>query len=332
MTLLMDMLSDTVQSTVDGITGDSSDGEGDMPPPPPDPARTVSDKLNAGMGALGMPLELMNEGFAAVTDGIAQAFPPLPAAFLGCLYLGPPHGHLHPPSYTPPVTPAPIPLPSLGPVVLGTCIQVLINGIPAARAGDLGFAVTCAGFFPLFEVFTGSSKVFIGGSRAARMLDLCRACQPSVGGPARAMSRAMAAAAKAAAVVEKATEVAQVVTTVAGVGADVVDAATASDPDEAAADALSAGLGAAQAALDAATAVLSEMMGRDLAVPPSMGVLMLGAPNVLIGGFPMPNFPDPIGAVVGKLAAKHHAAKEHAKEKEHAPDPKRKVGCPSCPE
>jgi RHS repeat-associated protein len=123
------------------------------------------------MGAIQAPVTLLNDGFALATAGIAKLFPPLPAATLGMLHLGFPHTHVHPPAM-------PIPLPSLGPVALAGCASVLINGIPAARAGDIGIALGCGSLSPPFEVFTGSSKVFFGGARAARMLDITRHCQP----------------------------------------------------------------------------------------------------------------------------------------------------------
>ena len=58
-------------------------------------------------------------------------------------------------------------------------MSVLINGLPAARNGDMGLAVWCGGYFPIFEVMTGSSHVFIGGSRAARqVMDVTYHCLP----------------------------------------------------------------------------------------------------------------------------------------------------------
>jgi uncharacterized Zn-binding protein involved in type VI secretion len=60
--------------------------------------------------------------------------------------------------------------------MVGGCVSVLIGGLPAARAGDLGLAMTCVSFSPPFEIYTGSSKVFIGGSRAARMGDITKHC------------------------------------------------------------------------------------------------------------------------------------------------------------
>jgi len=120
-----------------------------LPPAPHNPARTVGTVLGAIGSLAALPLELANTGFAAATSEIAAAYPALPAATMMSLYIAPPHGHLHPPSLNPPAT-VPIPLPSLGPVIMGTCLRVQIN-MPATRAGDLGTAATCVGVCPMFE-------------------------------------------------------------------------------------------------------------------------------------------------------------------------------------
>ena len=81
-----------------------------------------------------------------------------------------------------------------------------INGKPAARAGDIGFSPTCCGLpLGMYEVKTGSSKVFIGGSRAARMTDFTHHCTPV---PQGAATRAATKAAKAAAAAAKAANIA----------------------------------------------------------------------------------------------------------------------------
>ncbi|MBC8071250.1 MAG: PAAR domain-containing protein, partial [Deltaproteobacteria bacterium] len=105
------------------------------------------------------------------------------------MYLAPPHCHSHPPSLIPPAPP--IPLPSIGMIMVAGCMSVLINGLPAARCGDYGLAPTCVGIMPIFEVKTGSSQVFIGGSRAARLLDFAKACPgpPEPPGPPAPPSR-----------------------------------------------------------------------------------------------------------------------------------------------
>src|ERR1035438_6600160 len=76
--------------------------------------------------------------------------------------------------------------------MFGTSVQVLINGKPAARCGDLGLNPTCCGLPPIFQVFTGSSNVFIGGKRAARALDITQHCKPSGGDDAAKRGAALA--------------------------------------------------------------------------------------------------------------------------------------------
>jgi hypothetical protein len=41
----------------------------------------------------------------------------------------------------------------MGMITLGTSMQVLVQGNPAPRAGDLGLAPTCAGIMPFYRVF-----------------------------------------------------------------------------------------------------------------------------------------------------------------------------------
>jgi uncharacterized Zn-binding protein involved in type VI secretion len=105
--------------------------------------------------------------------------PALPAVRVLDLDVGLPHGHLHPPNLIPP---APmVPLPSTGPVLpipyVSGAATVLINGMPAARCGDMGAAIWCGGYFPMFEIFLGSSTVWIEGARAARVgTDITKHC------------------------------------------------------------------------------------------------------------------------------------------------------------
>ncbi|WP_394831699.1 PAAR domain-containing protein [Pendulispora rubella] len=291
-----------------------SPAPGEAPPPPPNPVRKLAEAAGGLMGLLGLPLELMNTGFAMVTAPLAALYPSLPAVTLGCLYVGPPHGHLHPPSFTPPATPAPVPLPSLGPVLLGCTPKVAICELPAARAGDLGLAVTCCGIMPMFEIFMGSSNVFFAGMRAARMGDLAKACLPSTGGPIRGLARAMMIAGAAVGA--------------AGVAADAMDAAEGvGGPEMAAASAMAAGFDAAALAVDTAAQALAAAMGKDAAVPPSMGVMMVGMPTVLVGGFQMINFPDPVMLLLEKLMKRRKPNKPEAKDD----DKEGTVGCTTCP-
>ncbi|WP_408890018.1 PAAR domain-containing protein [Myxococcus faecalis] len=258
------------------------------PERPRNALHTLSEGLGMVAGLPSMGINLLNEGFALATNSVSQALPSFPAATLGSMAVGIPHAHvLHPPSGPPPVPPTPMPV--LGAIALGTSVQVLINGMPAARCGDLGFTPTCCGLPPIFEVFTGSSKVFIGGARAARLLDLTYHCKPVP--PAGAAARGAAAALQAA---SKAMMVAGMAAQVASIAGDAVEAAGASaEGDAAMAGALgmSAGMMAAQMAADALAMAMGAAMGKDACVPPgTLGAVTLGAPNVLIGGFPMPSW------------------------------------------
>jgi uncharacterized Zn-binding protein involved in type VI secretion len=256
----------------------------------------------------------MNTGFALATSKISDMLPKFPAATLGSLYVAPlPHCHSHPLSLVPP-NPVPVPLPSLGPIMFGMSIKVLINGLPAARAGDIGLAPTCFGFTPFFEVKTGSSKVFIGGQRAARAIDFCSACVPG-GGAMDAFGIATLAIGTLA--------------SAAGVVADTQEAGDASAEGNAAmaaAKSLSAAMGAAQMAADAATMAIKALVGKDPSVPPMPSTPGMITPigcssTVLIGGFPMVNFPDPMAWLYKKLKAKFDKGKK-AKSGEE--------GCPTC--
>lgn len=290
-----------------------------VPAPPPNPKqqvakgiREVSDKYStvakyAGMVAnpsgavLGQVAESMDEKLASATSKISAMLPSYPAATQDSVALGAPHAHVaHPPSGPPPIPPTP--LPPLGPVILGTCKQVLINNKPAARCGDIGLNPTCCGIPPMYEIFTGSSKVFIGGARAARAkFDITMHCKPSAGGGggrAAAMAAKLAAKSAMIAKVAKAAAAAgRVAGTVSSAAGTVASAAgtaaqissTGADIVEAVAEGNTAMM-AAQMAADAAAMAASAAMGRDPVVPPTgtPGMILMGSPNVLIGGVPLP--------------------------------------------
>ncbi len=242
------------------------------PPKEQGAAGYVSQGISGITGVIGAPAQLIDTAFAVMTAPIAALFPAMPAITLLGLHLGTPHGHTHPPSLIPPA-PAPIPLPSMGVLVGAGSMSVLLGGMPAARAGDIGLAVTCGSLAPPFEVFTGSSNVFIGGARAARMLDITKHCNPGSMGP---FAIAMA---------------------VAGVVGGAAGAIATSN--------VNAGM---QAAADAAVLAIKLLVGKDPGIPPGIGTL-LGppVPNVLIGGFPCP----PVGEMAwgGILKALKAAAK-----------------------
>jgi uncharacterized Zn-binding protein involved in type VI secretion len=127
----------------------------------------------AAMGTLTAAEQAISAPLAAIP------FPRFPALRVGDLAVGLPHAHAHPPNWIPPAPP--VPLPSVGPVIkipiLSGANAVFINGQPAARCGDMGIGVWCGGYFPLYEIFLGSSHVWIEGSRAARLgIDITKHC------------------------------------------------------------------------------------------------------------------------------------------------------------
>lgn len=267
--------------------------------------QAIADPGAAIAGAVGGAID---EKMGSLTNGLSAAMPPFPAATMLKIALGIPHAHVkHPPSGPPPLPP--IPLPPLGPVMVGNCISVLINSMPAARCGDYGFNPTCCGIIPplsaMFEIVTGSSKVYIGGKRAARAnIDITMHCfkMPSpkvmvksaaLAKIAAAVGKVTAAAGKVAAVVGKVAQVAGTVATVASFASDFADAEASDDAAMAAAVALAAAMMAAQAAADAAAAALTKQIGTDQPMIPPIGtpgMILMGSPNVLISGVPLPSF------------------------------------------
>ena len=53
----------------------------------------------------------------------------------------------------------PTPLPSFGPILFGGAASVLVNGMAAARAGDIGMSITCGTLAPPFSIATGSNTL-----------------------------------------------------------------------------------------------------------------------------------------------------------------------------
>ncbi len=262
--------------------------------------RQVASTLGAIASLINAPKDMLDTGFANLTAPLAAVFPSMPAATLTTLYVGTPHAHLHPPSLIPPAPP--VPLPSLGPVMLGTFLRVLINGLPAARVKDIGIAFTCGGFFPFFQITLGSSNVFIGGHRAARMGDLCKACTEAENRDPSEAGAFLAKIGKMAGMALKGIHYLGLAAGVAGAAADLAEAAVEDQAAMASAKALAAAMGAAQMAADLAAAALTKMMGKDPGEPPSIGALMMGHPNVLIGGFPMFDIPNPATELLGCLS------------------------------
>ena len=270
---------------------------------------TIADPGAAIAGALGGAAD---EKMSNLVSGLAAALGEFPAATMTGMALGIPHAHVkHPPSGPPPLPP--IPFPPLGPVMFGINVTVLINNKPTARCGDYGLNPTCCGVVPplsaLFEIITGSSNVYIGGSRAARAnIDITMHCfhVPSpkmtvkVGKLAGVMSKVgkvagkvSAAAGKVAGAVGKVAAIAGKVAQVAQIASSFADAEAADDAAMAAAIGLSVAMMAAQAAADAASSAMTNQIGTDQPfIPPvgTPGMILVGSPNVMIGGFPLPSF------------------------------------------
>jgi RHS repeat-associated protein len=228
------------------------------------------------MDVSGMVSEIIDTGFATLTAPIAALFPALPALTLGALHVGLPHTHTHPPSLVPPAPP--IPLPSLGAVLAPGCVNVLIGGVPAARCGDIGMAVTCGSLAPPFEIATGSSSVFIGGRRAARVGDLTKHCQPST----------------------EATSM----PSLKSVAVDMAKGGLLSGLAEG--NAAAGAYAAVQVAAEAAAMAVKALLGKDPGLPPLPGGLVgppLGS-RVSIGGFPCPGIGEFATARMGGLLKK----------------------------
>jgi uncharacterized Zn-binding protein involved in type VI secretion len=262
--------------------------------------RATQQTVGAVMSGLGAFKDALDVGFANLTAPLAAICPSLPAATLMSPYIGTPHCHpTHPPSGPPPIPPTP--LPSIGMVTLGMCVKVLINSMPAARADDIGLAPTCCGIPPAwFKIKTGSSNVFIGGSRAARLGDICQACKNIPEPPKMSLSTV----GKIASGAMKAMEVAGVVVGALGIAADIAEAAVEDDAAMASAKSLSAAMASAQMAADAAKKAVEATMWKDPTMPPTGSVGAIVDPShatVLIGGFPMINIPDPVTALLNKL-------------------------------
>jgi len=154
----------------DGSAGGSgSDGTTNEP----GPAALALGVVGATFGALTTLEQMISAPLSVIP------FPAFPAIRVTDMDVGLPHAHTHPPNLVPPAPP--VPFPSTGPIIpipfLSGATQTLINGMPAARCGDMGLGIWCGGYFPIYEVFFGSSSVWIEGARAGRLLvDLTHHC------------------------------------------------------------------------------------------------------------------------------------------------------------
>jgi uncharacterized Zn-binding protein involved in type VI secretion len=156
---------DSMAAQMDGL-GDSLSAIGD--------AQGALATIGATFAFLTSIEQMLSTAFAMIP------FPAFPALRITDFDVGLPHAHNHPPNLTPP-NPVPVPLPSVGPVIpipiFSGAMKTLINGMPAARCGDMGLGIWCGGYFPMYEVFLGSSSVWIEGARASRLaVDITKHC------------------------------------------------------------------------------------------------------------------------------------------------------------
>ncbi len=318
------------QNKESAMAGRPENEEFTMPERPENVLHDIANGISTVTGLLLNPQDMVknmaedmaNEYLAKLTDPISKALPSFPAATLGSIAMGLPHAHVsHPPSGPPPAPPTPL-IP-MGPVMLGTCVQVLINGLPAARSGDMGFNPTCCGLPPMFEIITGSSKVFIGGARAARVIDITYHCKSEAeekNGPkktdiaphSKPKGNAMPGPMSAIGYAPQALSV----------SGDVIEADKANEEGDAAmaeALAISAAMNATQLAGDIVSEVAGALMGMDPCTPPgTLGAITTGSFNVLIGGFPMPGWgivAKGLSKLVKGLIPKKKGAKHNNKNK-----------------
>ncbi len=246
--------------------------------PPPNPVGATAHYIGAVMGVLGLVEQFQYVGLAALSAPIAAIVPPQPCMTLTSMGLGIPHAHTHPPSLVPPAPPCP--LPSLGAIALPGALSVLVGGLPAARAGDVGMILTCVSFGPPCEILLGSSNTFFGGSRAARIgTDIFFHDNPGELGAFAAFMMGV------------------------GMGAALVGAAGQASGG----NYVAAGLSVAQAAADAAAVALKQLRKVDPGVPPDFGTILSGDFTVLVGGVPMPSamsLADIVGAIKKGLASR----------------------------
>ncbi|MBL4890172.1 MAG: hypothetical protein JKX97_09160 [Candidatus Lindowbacteria bacterium] len=247
----------------------AADGWGVTPPAEQGVCGVIAAGIGAGLGTFGAPIECLETGFAVITADLAAMIPGQPAATVSVTTIGLtiPHAHAHPPSFG-------VPLPGLGPLTFGGSQSVAIGGEPAARAGDLGLGITCCGFAPAYECFTGSSNTFIGGSRAARRFDIIRQCDPTL---------ALGTLGKV----------------LGGVG--LVAGAAQAGAESSAGKAAAAQVAAAQAQADALALAISATLGKDPGAPPGIGAVCNGVDTVLIGGMPTPDILDMFGGLLKVL-------------------------------
>ncbi|MCC6877820.1 MAG: PAAR domain-containing protein, partial [Sandaracinaceae bacterium] len=214
-----------------------------------------------------------------------------------------------PPSLIPPAPPCP--LPSFGMVLVPGALSVLVGGVPAARAGDVGMTITCVTLGPPFEIVLGSSNTLIAGNRAARVgTDMFFHDNPS---PLEGFAAFMAAAGAVAAIANAVGQAAE-------------------------GNFAGAAMSVAQQQADAAALALKQLRKVDPGGPPDMGAILSGEFTVLVGGFPMPvafDTAEIVGAIRGlgrRIANRLRAnTDDGAPGRSGSPDEESCVGGGPCP-
>lgn len=232
------------------------------------------------------PVQTIDTALAFATASIACRFEMPAATIATTLHLGTPHTHAHPPAM-------PNPLPSFGPIMFGGAASILINGMPAARAGDIGMSITCGTLAPPFVVAMGSSKVFYGASRAARAGDLTRHCAPAPPSNAptdiNTITRADGILNVGVAATKSLTASRDAVRHGHAANHESDAAMAATLAASAKGDALAASVQAEQAARGAALVALQRLLGKDPGAPACHGLLLpTNGTNIQVGGFPLP--------------------------------------------
>lgn len=180
--------------------------------------------------------------------------------------------------------------------------KVFIGGARAARMVDMTrqcMQPPKAGGAAKGAAAAGAvSKVAKARAAAGKVIGGAAKLAPIMAG-AGALIKIASTQSAAAAAAQASADAAQAA---ADAGEDAADAAAdaageakakaASAAADAAAAILAAAMMAADLGVDAAKKALGGMMGKDPGMPMCIGAVMMGTPNVLIGGFPMPSWSD----------------------------------------
>ena len=88
----VDALGDVVNAAASPFRDPPPEGEGTL--------GAVSRNVTGALGVVGAAFSVLDTGVAMVTSFVAAALPAFPAVTIGAPYIGPPHCHAHPPSFS----------------------------------------------------------------------------------------------------------------------------------------------------------------------------------------------------------------------------------------